>query len=594
MSGNLNYQVRFSKNRNLSLFRGIKWRYWLTSFSLTSSASRKLNRAMSFSGTEFVRRPYVYAANWKNNLTTTYEPFESMKFDFSMNEERNLAIDHYFHSVPIGVQTKFGHNLKFRFQPSPQSIFSNLRPNFEMSTRYTEDLNPNLRQGNDPFGTRNVGAQRNISLAMDIDVASYMLRVGEVLGLVKKGEVSKTRRTPMPTTGKGGRGFKDLLDRSRTPTKSEKAGKVERMFEAPKKETPPSVPQPTPSTTPTTAKETPKFKDLGITKKETPVARGDEKEGAVKADTTAAADTSAVQKPDPLLIFKELFRLFGRVEVVKANININHQNSYQRLYDRADLAYQFGFTDKSGVRGKSGGIEDQPERVSESFTLDLRSGLDIASNVDLLVNFNLMKRTDDYSGRVSESDRTTWPSISLSLGGMEKIRLLRKHVKSSNIKLNFERTTSKDLRGTETSYSLSPIWSMTWKNTISTNVSFTYNKTTSIQNEQEIWSSNWAVTMNLKYSIKGSKGFSIPLPLLSKKKFKFSSTLNTSMDLSYVNSARYNQPPSKTISLSPRASYRFSNRLTGSFFFNFKRTSGGQLGYIYNTVGLGVSAEFRF
>jgi len=66
------------------------------------------------------------------------------------------------------------------------------------------------------------------------------------------------------------------------------------------------------------------------------------------------------------------------------------------------------------------------------------------------------------------------------------------------------------------------------------------------------------------------------------------------MDLSYVNSARYNQPPSKTISLSPRASYRFSNRLTGSFFFNFKRTSGGQLGYIYNTVGLGVSAEFRF
>ncbi len=100
--------------------------------------------------------------------------------------------------------------------------------------------------------------------------------------------------------------------------------------------------------------------------------------------------------------------------------------------------------------------------------------------------------------------------------------------------------------------------------------------------------------MNLKYLIKGSKGFSIPLPLLRRKKYKFSSTLNTSMDLSYVNSAKYNQPASRTISLSPRLSYRFSNRLTGSFFLNYKRTSGGLLGYIYNTFGMGVSAEFRF
>ena len=205
-----------------------------------------------------------------------------------------------------------------------------------------------------------------------------------------------------------------------------------------------------------------------------------------------------------------------------------------------------------------------------------------------------MKRKDDYSGRKSETSRMTWPSISLSIGGMEKVGPLKKYIKSSDIKLNFERTYSEDLRGTQTSYSLSPIWSMTWKNSLSTNLSFTYNRTSAIQNEQEIWSSNWAVTMNLKYSIKGSKGFSIPIPLLSKKEFKFSSVLNTSVDLSYVNSSKYNQPASKTISLSPRVSYRFSNRLTGSLFFNFKRTSGGQLGYIYNTVGMGVSAEFRF
>ena len=611
MSGNLNYQIHFSKNRSLKLFKGIKWRYWLSSFSLTSVASRRVDKALSLSGKGFSKRPTVYSANWKNNMNTSYEPFESMKIDFKMNEERNLAVDHYFHSVPIGVQTRFGHNMQFRFQPTGNIPFlSDLRPNFQYSTRYSEDINPNLRQGDDPFGTRNVGAQRNINLAFDFDFASYTNKVGEALKLIKKEEERVIHRP-----GPSGRrqsprkaNFNDLLNRNKKqPTHPQKSGKLGTLLDLSgqgKKGLPPSQKKPSivppPVTPPKESAEKSALKDLGIERR--PVVNKEEERGKTKekaeAKSASGADTTKIkenkEKADPLLVFRQMFRLFSRVETIKTNININHQSSYQRIYDRTSIAYQLGLTDRSGVKGKSGEMEDDPDKATNSFTLDLRSGYDVSSNIDILVNLNLLKRSYNYSGRLNNSYKLTWPSLSLSWNGLEKLHLLKNFVSTSNLNVNFERTKSSDARGEETSYRFNPIWSLTWKNSLSTNLSFSMSQTSSIENSQKFWNRNWAVTLNLKYTVKGSRGFSIPLPLFNKKQFKFSSTLTTNLDLSYMSSSKYNQPASNVISVSPRASYRFSNRLTGSMFLNYKRTSGGLLGYKYQTVGLGVSAEFRF
>jgi len=602
MGGNLNYQVHFKKDRQISLFRGIKWRYWLTNFSLQSSASRKLRRSMSYSGEGFVRRPYEYSANWKNNLSSTYEPFESIKLDFNMSEDRNLAIDHYFHSIPIGVQTRFGHTMRMRFHPMRSLPFlEDLRPNIEVSTRYNEDINPNLRQEDDPFGTRNVNAQRNMNIAFDFDIGEYMLKIGELIKLIERSEVEEAqKRAPYRQPGRrAARSRKEFFERQRThkPPSSKKGEIIRIPDESVKGGEKPVTPEEV--TKEEEKKETPVSK-LGIQKtvfeeKKKPEEKKVEgkKPEEAKADTTTATK-EARKKPDPWEIFRQLFRLLGKIEVVRTNINISHQNSYQRLYDRANLAYQFGFTSEAGVEGKSGDIERKPDRASDNLTIDLRSGINISSNADLLFNYNFLKRKDDHAGRISESNLITWPSVSFSLSGLEKIRLFKNTFERSDLKLNFERKRKTDVRGKETSYSLSPIWSIVWKNSLSSNISFTYNQTSSIQNNQDIWSKNWSVAVNLKYSVRGDKGLGLPLPFLKSKRLKFSSTLNTSLDLSYSSSSKYNQPPAQTISISPRASYKFSNRLTGSMYFMYKRTSGGQLGYIYNSVGLGVSAEFRF
>jgi hypothetical protein len=109
-----------------------------------------------------------------------------------------------------------------------------------------------------------------------------------------------------------------------------------------------------------------------------------------------------------------------------------------------------------------------------------------------------------------------------------------------------------------------------------------------------MWKKSYSVNLDTKYNFESARGFSLPLPFLSKRKIKFKSTLTTALNISYSRAMSYNQPPASTISVSPRASYKFSTRITGSINLNYTRNAGGILGYVYHKVSMHISAEFTF
>jgi hypothetical protein len=178
--------------------------------------------------------------------------------------------------------------------------------------------------------------------------------------------------------------------------------------------------------------------------------------------------------------------------------------------------------------------------------------------------------------------------------GLEKKRFLSRFIKQSDMTVRFERKTQKDQRGEETDYQLNPNWNLTWKNDLTTNLSLTFSQRNWKEARQEMWKRSWSVNLDTKYNFEAARGFGLPLPFLSKKKIKFKSTLTTAVSISYTNASSYNQPPATTISISPRASYKFSNRITGSVNINYSRNAGGILGYVYHKVGMHLSAEFTF
>ncbi|HSG27838.1 MAG TPA: hypothetical protein VLA34_05105, partial [Candidatus Krumholzibacterium sp.] len=126
------------------------------------------------------------------------------------------------------------------------------------------------------------------------------------------------------------------------------------------------------------------------------------------------------------------------------------------------------------------------------------------------------------------------------------------------------------------------------------NVTVSYFKKTIVDRNQERWDKNWSVNLELKYDIRGSKGFGIPLPFLSKKKMSFESTLTTTLNINYSSQEKSNIPAVTALSVSPRFTYTFSRNVSGNLTATYRRSAGGIYGYVNHEVGLHATAEFKF
>ncbi len=627
MNGSVGYQLRFGTARELTLFRGVKWRYWLSSLSYEGSAGTTYSENYTITGGELVKRPTGRVGSWTNGVTTLYEPFESVKINFGLTERRDLASNNEFHGIPIGFESGWGHSFNLNYQPGRNIfILSELNPRFEYRSRYGEDLNPNLRRTwtrrdtvvtypdgeppdtsfvdvlvTDPAGTRGVNASRDIAITLDFDVGLYLNRLGQALGLAEKRD---TRHLPragsVPSRPTGAGTFQGRLEeqRQRDELRKENAGKVVAVEEeggAPAGKTE------APVTPPPAAAEEKKggLKDLGVAKPRggggALAAAGDTTGAAGAADSVSAApDTSKTRAPDPLLPMKKLFKLLGAIEPVRTNITMNHLSRYDRLYHRSSAFYQLGLTDEAGAAGPNGESESEPLEARNNVAVDLSSRMSVTQDIgiDVKARFNVID--SDRQGKKSTNTQNVWPSVNVNWRGMEKIGLIGRYAKRSDIGFGFDRRTTQDAVGNQVTYSLAPNWNLEWKNRLTSNLSFTYKKSTTVRNERESWESSYSVSLNLKYDVEGNKGLGLPLPFIRNKKFNFKSTLATNVGLVYASSIAFNRPRGSSIGVTPTMSYRFSNSITGSLGITYNRNWGGQYGYVYQQLGVRVEADFKF
>ncbi len=597
MSGNLSYQLRFSDSRKLSLFKGIKWRYCLTSITYDGRGSRNVKKVHTLSGGEFIKRPTDYNSRWTNKVTAVYDPFESVKFTYGMDTERDLDVDHNFHGIPVGIQTRFSESMKFEYRPFGQVfILSQFNPSFEYASYYREDLRPNLRLEGDPFGTRNLDSSSNMNISFDVKLGHYIGFLGKLTGLVDKGDVDggaylSARSASRKRTDK----YIDPRFRPAPVETSEEKVKIERREPAGRQEEPPPVVEESPLTREGEPEKKGALDDLAVRAHGVEIEEKSEDEE--KPDDTEQAvepDSAGAPRYDPMLPLKHLIKLLSRTAPINTRIRIDDSNKYVGLYDRADLLYQLGLTDRSGVEGRSGDIENDPLNSVNTINVNFDSGLDITSNLALDIGVSIFKRCSEYEGRVTESQNLTWPALNANWKGLETWGILENFIERSNMTVKFERRLSEDVNGKSSTYTFGPNWSLTWKNKLSTNLSFSFRQNSRDVRGQESWDRAYTFNFDMRYSIKGSKGFGLPIPMLSRKKIKFESTLNMRLGTGYSRMTSYNMPPTGSLTISPTASYTFSKNVTGSLSMNYKRSSGGVYGRINHEVGMHATAEFKF
>ncbi len=331
MSGTMNYNLQFGKDRTIDLFNGIKWRYWLTNISINSRASRVTRNSYSESG----RRPSTYDCSWSNNMSISYDPFESVKIGYQRSETRDMGVDHDFHGVPIGMLRNFNQSMSLDFRPrSKIPILSEFNPSFQYKAGYSENLS-GVRRADDPPGTRNVTSNRSININLDFDIGSYAKDFkGYIEHFDEKKEETKIVKSGEKDEEKSKVDFIILIEEEylrRDLSTEERRLLFE--FDTFLLETDSEIDY---------------LELLPVTRRN---SGGRVEKKGESGDEPGKNEEGAgeSEKTDKLIIVKKFLGLIGRVSPVNTRLDLTKTTSYQHLYERAAVGYQLGITDYSGA-----------------------------------------------------------------------------------------------------------------------------------------------------------------------------------------------------------------------------------------------------
>jgi len=184
-SWNTNYQIQFSKDRKLNLPFLPEFSYWLTNFSVNASGSKSLKKKYAYSGDRFIMSPTSFSHGWNNEMSLSYDPFESVKVNFRRSEKRNMLNGRTFHGIPVGRLVDYRQNFELQYQPIGNIWFiSQFNPRFEYTCRYSENLNPSVRKSTDPEETRDASNDSQINVVFDVDVGKYAIDFGRLTRLL--------------------------------------------------------------------------------------------------------------------------------------------------------------------------------------------------------------------------------------------------------------------------------------------------------------------------------------------------------------------------------------------------------------------------
>ncbi len=200
MSGTLNYQMSWPRGfeRRLPLL-GWKLRWWLNSFNVRTSATRRTSRSWRNIDGEFRRDPFLFRASLQNSGSANWQPFRSLSATFSATQDRDPSRDHTWLGINVGPEVRRGHQTRIGWKPT-FALLRILQPDLNVTAAYSENASPTVRRLGDPKGVRNVSVSRNDQVKVRFDVGRYARKLFDAIGFDVGGKERERggRRAPVP------------------------------------------------------------------------------------------------------------------------------------------------------------------------------------------------------------------------------------------------------------------------------------------------------------------------------------------------------------------------------------------------------------
>jgi len=305
--------------------------------------------------------------------------------------------------------------------------------------------------------------------------------------------------------------------------------------------------------------------------------------------------------------------LFDNLDDLNFDWQFDDRRQIPNLAGRPDLWYQLSLTTDPGVHRVTDSLAATSQIESHTTTekRNIRTGTRLPFKMTLQARYNYVKNVT-ISTNNTKQIQTTFPDVTLNWNGLGQIPPFKTLASNARANSNYsyevrENYESNALKNDVLTHSFNPLVSinMTWKPGISTDYS------TNLRNSHERTYS--ATSVNIRhnyelshkitagYSIRGSKGFK--LPIIGTLKFENQLTLSltvqntTRITESWVEGATGEVSRSRDDvewSITPSASYNFSRNIRGGLELKWIDTNNRRIEQITHVRDVSIWVELKF
>jgi cell surface protein SprA len=565
----ISWQVNF-KERKLPLFGYSHLRWVPNSLSMSTRTVRSWQKTWVALGERYTPNPDSQSGSMSDNASLSWNFFPSLRTSVNLSDSRDLEHEKAKKTKWSGVDVNLG------FQTAQSQSFTldytlpfikKFKPKIRFQSSYNQSVQnfSGIGSGSTSIGTKRVSSSNSLNTGYNFDLGKW---VKNWLGSNGDKKGSQRGSAVIPPGGPGPRRMAPRVlvpvDPSRGPDPRQRRRVSRRFYEEPQ----------------------------------------------VSVETESVAESDSLQSRfEPVKVAMSVLRSLGGLKPVKVDLSRSLNTSYNNVLGDPSFLYRFGFDEDPHLSGfeESGLVEaKRADKRNESRSLKASTGMTLRESIQITSNFDWSQSLKNSGGVVTDNSTTRWPSFSLELSGVDQWRIWGDMMTTSSMGVSYAKSRSEtrnegtNYRTRNESMTISPHWSVTWANKMRTN--FTVNWTDNLTGQATQTSRNKGlkISMDFSHHLSAPGGIKIPgLRWLPAFKSRLDLTTNVSYSRSKslkVLEEGFEEPISgtRTLNLSPGATYQFSDKLTGGMTLRFGQTKTDLTGETRTSVGLTLRSTLIF
>jgi cell surface protein SprA len=351
--------------------------------------------------------------------------------------------------------------------------------------------------------------------------------------------------------------------------------------------------------------------------KDNPDENGDDKE----ADDKDKEDDKKEEKPhrvgpaigSPSWVYAKFGGMMRSIKPLRGSYLKDKRLGVQGLLDRPRWEYMFGLSEHHNSRVKSTTSLGSLNQSVFTDTYDMDTGLQPGHGLDITTGYTLRKSTTRSSTAPIAATSTTFPDVSVTLSGLEKLFIFKKFSSTVGLQSSYSKKTDesgqadtgeKYKRDTSKQWSPLAALNITLKNTVKVTLRYDLSRTISQnlklvgQTNRDTYGFENTLKLSLSYSFAAPKGMKLPL----LKRVKFNSQLSMNLDITVKNTRSESisegvksiDAQKSNLIVEPRMNYQFSRSISGGIRARWDDSNDKIQNRKHHIRELGLTAEIRF